>query len=499
LAEDAQQRAADVGAPDFGAVFQALANPHMVLDREFRYVEVNRAYCETTERSREEFLGRHVFDLLPNEGPSGAKMLASLQRVLETGQPDSIPLLAYPIPLPKSRSGRFEMRFWSTVQTPVLGRDGRTEFIIQNAIDVTNLQKLKQLAFGASGVPDPGEAVIFQRASEVEAANEALQKETEWLISLFQQAPGFISALAAPDLRIALANDATQQLIGHRQIVGRTFAEALPELAAQGYADLAYRVLQTREPYIGKTSSARLQRTPGGPLEERFVDFVYQPIFDAAGEASGVFVAGFDVTDRVQAEEQQKLLVDELNHRVKNTLATVQAIAAQTLRTTPEPAAFAQAFEARLMALSATHELLNAADWRSAALRDVVEVELNPYGGDRFCAEGPDVALAATEALALGLIFHELATNAAKYGSLSRPGGRVTVCWSLDRSDPAANCLELVWRETGGPTVGPPTRRGYGTRLIERSLGSSATSSLEFAPEGVVCRISLRLLGAPSA
>jgi len=498
LPEDAEERTAasvNVSAPDFAALFQALPTPHMVLDRELRYVEVNEAYCRTTERPREEFIGRKVFELLPNEGPSAERLLASLKRVLETGKSDSIPLLPYPIQLPKSRGGGFAMRYWSTVQTPLLGPDGRTEFIVQNTVDVTELQKLKQMAYGGGGAaPEPGEAVIFQRTREVEAANEALQKETQGLRSLFEQTPGFMAVLAAPDLRVVLANAAAQQLIGHRPIIGRTVREALPELVDQGFVAIIRKVLREGEPFVGRAQSVRLQRTPGAPLEERFLDFVYQPIVDPAGRAWGVFVEGADVTDRVLAEEQQRLLVDELNHRVKNTLATVQAIAAQTLRATPDPSAFNQAFEARLLALSATHELLTATSWRSAALKDVIKVELQPYGGDRFTAAGPDIDLAPTEALALGLIFHELATNAAKYGALSAARGRVAVTWSLNRRDLAGPLLELVWRETGGPRVEPPAKRGFGSRLIERSLGSAGSSVLEFHPDGVVCRISLRLL-----
>lgn len=466
----------------------------MVLDRDLRYIEVNQAYCTTTERRREEFIGRKVFELLPNEGPSGKRLLGSLKRVLETGKPDSIPLLAYPIQLPKTRGGGFAMRYWSTVNMPLLGPDGRTEYIVQNAVDVTELQQLKQMAYGGGGsAPGPGEAVIFQRTREVEAANEALQKETQGLRSLFEQTPGFMAVLAAPDLRIVLANAAAQRLIGHRPVIGRTVQEALPELVDQRFLAIIRKVLREREPFVGRAQSVRLQRTPDAALEERFLDFVYQPIVDPAGDAWGVFVEGADVTDRVLAEEQQRLLVDELNHRVKNTLATVQAVAAQTLRATPDPTAFNQAFEARLMALSATHELLTATSWRSAALKDVIQVELHPYGGDRFSAEGPELDLAPTEALALGLIFHELATNAAKHGALSAPGGRVAVTWSVNRHL-AGPRLELVWRESGGPPVQPPAKRGFGSRLIERSLGSAGSSVLEFHPDGVICRISLKLL-----
>jgi two-component sensor histidine kinase len=251
-------------------------------------------------------------------------------------------------------------------------------------------------------------------------------------------------------------------------------------------------VMIDREPFIGRAVSVRLQRTQGAPPEERFLDFIYQPIVGPDGEAVGVFVEGSDVTDRVRAETQQKLLLDELNHRVKNSLATVQSIAAQTLRNNPEPEAFREAFEARLLALSATHDLLTASNWRGAQLRDVLAMEFRPYGSERYEFEGPDVALSSNEALALGLLFHELATNAAKYGALSRPEGCVRVKWTVEDAR-----LSLTWREQGGPKVAPPTRRGFGSRLIERSLKGEigGDASLEFHEDGLTCRIALPLKG----
>jgi PAS domain S-box-containing protein len=482
----------DSAGLDFAGLFRLLPSPYMVLDLQLNFVEVNDAYCAVTERGRDELIGRNLFDLFPNDGPSGRRLRESLERVLETGRPDSLPLLSYPIRLPKTRRGGFEPRFWSAVHTPLPGPDGRPAYVMQNTVDVTDLQRLKQMAFGgARGALEPGEVVLLQRTREAEAINEALQQETQGLRDLFMQAPGFMAVLAAPDLRFALVNAAYQQLIGHRPLIGRTLEEALPEVAQQGFPALLRQVLRTHEAYIGEATSVLLQRSPDAPLEERFLDFVYQPIIGADGEAWGVFVEGSDVTGRVLAERQQKLLVDELNHRVKNTLASVQAIAAQTLRTTPEPPAFKQAFEARLLALSATHDVLTAAGWRSAGLDDVLKVELNPYGPERCRRAGPPVELEPGQALTLGLIFHELATNAVKYGALSGPGGQVTVIWTL--IDDGVRRLELVWRERNGPPVEPPAHRGFGSRLIERSLGADGSSVLDFDPAGLVCRLEMRL------
>ncbi len=470
---------------DFRTLFGVLPSPYMILDPDFRYVEVNQAYLDTVERKREELIGGNLFELFPSPGESEGLLRASFDRVLATGQRDTLALIPYPIERPASRGGGVEMRYWSAVHTPLLDADGKVAFIVQNTVDVTELHRLKAIAYG------PGETALMQRAEEVQRTNQFLLQETARLRDLFMQAPGFMAMLSGPTLTFTLVNHAYQQLIGHRPVVGMPVAEALPEVRGQGFIDLLSGVMRDRRPFIGSAVSVRLQRTPGAALEERFLDFIYQPIIGPDGEAVGVFVEGSDVTDRVRAEAQQKLLLDELNHRVKNTLATVQSIAAQTLRNNPEPEAFRETFEARLLALSATHDVLTASNWRSAQLRDVLAVEFKPYGAERYAMEGPDVALSATEALTLGLLFHELTTNAAKYGALSCADGCVRIAWTVE---PGPR-LSLTWREEGGPKVVAPTRRGFGSRLIERSLkgeiGGDAT--LDFHADGLSCRIVLPL------
>ena len=459
----------------------------MVLDRQLRYVEVNAAYEAATFRTREALIGGHLFDLFPDP-ENGERLRGSLQRVLDTGEPDTLAFIPYDI-----RTGDgMERRYWTAVHTPLRDASGAVAFVMQNTVDVTELHRLRRQADHR-----PGETDLLQRAREAETASRTLQRETAGLRDLFMQAPGFMAVLSGPDHVFTLSNTAYQQLTGHRDIIGKTVARALPELAGQGFSALLDTVFSTGEPYVGLSAPVTLIQTPGGAPQERFLDFIYQPIRNSDGAVVGIFVEGSDVTERVRAEEHRKLLLDELNHRVKNTLATVQSIAAQTVRATPDPVAFRTAFEARLMALSGVHNVLTSANWEGARLEELLRLELGPYGAARSSLEGPAVRLSAQEALTLALVTHELATNAARYGALSVPEGRVAVAWSQTRDDVGARRLTLDWRETGGPTVVAPTRQGFGSRLIQRSIqvDMKGETTMAFEPDGLRCRIALRLGG----
>lgn len=473
---------------DFNALFEVLPSPHNVLDRELRFVAVNSAYERATGRSREELIGRGMFEAFPNPGEAGRRLNESLNKVLQTGEPDTLAFIHYEIPGP---DGQMQDRYWTAVHTPILGQDGAVEFVLQNTVDVTDWQKAQAAAALPLGATPVGTALL-QRAQEAERAQVSAVQSGEEFQRLFRQAPGFIAVLTGPEHTFTFANDAYLKLIGGRQAVGRTAAQVLPEVVGQGFIDLLHQVQSSGEP-IGMTAAPVLLVGKDGALRQRFVDFTYQPIFDGKGGVSGIFVQGADRTNEVRAAERQKLLVDELNHRVKNSLATVQSIAAQTLRSTPDPAAFREAFEARIMALSTVHNLLTGAGWVGADLRGVLEGELSPYGAERVSLEGPKVELSAQEALSLAMLFHELATNAAKYGALSTAEGRLAVRWALD-----GKRLTLSWTERGGPAATMPTRRGFGSRLIERTasheLGGRATARYE--PEGLRLDLDVTVGGA---
>jgi two-component system CheB/CheR fusion protein len=200
-----------------------------------------------------------------------------------------------------------------------------------------------------------------------------------------------------------------------------------------------------------------------------------------------------DVTERKQWEKRQQLLLGELAHRVRNTLAVVQAIAHQSLRTSKSSQDFVDRFDGRLAALASAHSLLVNTDWQGADLATLARTQLEPYTSDnpdRVKISGEPVTLPADLATPFGLILHELATNAAKYGALSRPRGSVAIEWTVSRNDPRS--LKVVWREQGGPKVQQPTTSGFGSALIENGM-PSATVTREFKPSGLICTIELPL------
>ncbi len=323
--------------------------------------------------------------------------------------------------------------------------------------------------------------------------SNALRAELADLRALFQQAPGYMAVLRGPEHVFALVNDAFRRTVGDRDLIGQPVRKAMPELAGQGFFELLDEVHATGRPFVGHQMPMTLQRHPEEPVEQIFLDFVYQPIIGADGQISGIFVEGSDVTDRVRAAEYQQLLLNELNHRVKNTLATVQSIVSQTLRNAPTPPEARAVIEQRMIALSRAHDVLTREKWEGAELRVIVEQALAPFREpehDRFHVRGPGLRLSPRMALDLALALHELATNAVKYGALSSASGRIDLVWTADRQCTPPR-LKLRWTEKDGPPVEPPGRRGFGTRLIERSLAQDmgGQARIEFARTGVVCTV----------
>jgi PAS domain S-box-containing protein len=240
----------------------------------------------------------------------------------------------------------------------------------------------------------------------------------------------------------------------------------------------------------------RIRPADGGG--ERWVRTVGRIFFDASGRPLRGIGTLMDVSERKRDEERQRLLLAELSHRVKNTLATVQAIASRSLsgeRTLEEGR---HALTKRLRALAKTHDLLTASRWRGAGLRAVLEGELKPYG-KRARIAGPEVELTPKAAQTMGLVLHELATNAAKHGALSLPEGWLEVGWSFAPTDADGHhLLRLTWRERGGPPVTPPRWCGFGRTLIEQGLKHDLGGQvvLDFAAAGLVCELAVPITAA---
>jgi len=462
-------------------------------------------------------------------------------------------------------------------------------------------------------------AVVVETTARVLAERKAVA-HAERLQRLFEQAPGYIALLSGPDHKFEFRNEAHKRAFGQGDTITTAPQEVLADFASvRKMLDHAYA---TGERYSARAMPIEVRRRPDGPMEKVFVDFVLEPVTDDAGQVSGIFIEGFDVTEHVRAqtaveenqyrlsaalavarlgvfennletqdvtldarareihgfepdakltagdlfarlddrdaervrteisealmtgrrrqqyeyrirlpdgsirdivnmsdslpepdgrirrvigvfddvterrraEQRQLLLINELNHRVKNTLAIVQSIAAQTLRSAPDVTSARNAFEARLLALAAAHDLLTAESWRGARLTDVAASAMAPFEithRPQISRSGPPVWLTAPRALALSLALHELATNAAKYGALSHPEGRVLIRWKVVDG---GNLL-LSWIEEGGPPVTPPTRAGFGTRLLQRNLihELQGETAVTYAPEGVRCEIRFRI------
>lgn len=474
---------------DLVAAFDASPNPYMLLDRDLRFAGMNQAYLDVTQRTREELIGVHVMDVFgaaedgPDEGAS-QRLEGSFRKVLETGESDHVALLHYPIrTIGDHGEAVFDDRYWSCTHTPIKNEKGEVTHILQHTSDVSELVRARPTQDGPrSALDEMLGGGVFRRAMEVEADNQRLETERRQLSDVLLNAPGFVAVLSGPDHVIQFCNEACYRLVNHRDILGSSVQDALPELGKQGHLDFLNDVYETGEPVMGRQRAFTLQHSPDGPADVRYIDFAYQPIRDENAQVIGVFVQGHDVTDVVLAAERQKLMIDELNHRVKNTLATVQSIAMQTARTHEDPRSFAEAFEARLMALSHTHDLLTKSHWEGADLRSVLEHETKAHGIGRLTLNGPLIGLSPARALSLGMVFHELATNAAKYGALAHGDGRVTVDWCVvNHQSPQ---LKIVWTEVAGAPVREPERRGFGTRLIERNVRHDLRGTVEMSYTG---------------
>jgi PAS domain S-box-containing protein len=212
-----------------------------------------------------------------------------------------------------------------------------------------------------------------------------------------------------------------------------------------------------------------------------------KPRPDGDGRFAGFAGTVIDISERKETEERQTLMMRELDHRTKNMLAAVQAV--MRLTKAPDMTSFVETVEGRVQALATAHALIARHRWQGVGLRTLLTEQLAPYRGDRVRIEGPDIVATPSAAQALAMIIHELATNAAKYGALSRETGRIHV-----HLQPAARgCIRLIWREQGGPAAAPPSRRGLGSDIIRSSAQAQLDGRVDYdwRPEGLTLHLTI--------
>jgi PAS domain S-box-containing protein len=294
-------------------------------------------------------------------------------------------------------------------------------------------------------------------------------------------------AIVSKDLNgiIISWNKGAERLFGYaaREVVGKSITIVIPQDRQHEEVEILSRL--RRGEHIDHYETIR--RRKDGKLVD--ISLTISPVKDADGRVVGASKIARDITERKRSETQRDLMIAELNHRVKNTLATVISIARQSFPKHPEVEEALHAFDARIRALAQTHGRLAETNWSGVSFNTMVFDELAPYcrqDSANVSMSGPPVSLSPRCALTLGMVIHELATNAAKYGALSVAAGMVDLSWRVDF---AAGQLRIDWMESGGPKVVPPKRTGFGRRLIERALSSDLGSQvrMDFAEDGLKC------------
>jgi len=293
------------------------------------------------------------------------------------------------------------------------------------------------------------------------------------------------------DNPIIFANDSFLKMTGYArdEVLARPFNFLL---ASPGNDESLGEIESCFEPGASDGPEIQCSRKDGSDF---WASLFVNPVKDDDGKVVQHFISLVDMTRHKLAQQNAAMLIDELNHRVKNTLATVQSIVTQAMRGSADPSKVRELIESRIAALSRSHDLLGRDKWEGACLDDLVREAMAPFSAsvdraERFTIEGDDIRLLPKATLALGIAFHELATNAVKYGAFSNDSGTIAISWTLD-GDADDRWLCLHWRERGGPVVAPPTRKGFGSRVIEQGLAHELQGkiALTYPPEGVVCVI----------
>ncbi|WP_019905849.1 HWE histidine kinase domain-containing protein [Methylobacterium sp. 77] len=311
----------------------------------------------------------------------------------------------------------------------------------------------------------------------VEAAGEAILITT--------------AEIEEPGPSIVYANPAFTRLTGYeeREVTGRSPRLLQGPGTDRATLDHARASLRAGEAFQGEALN---YRKDGSTYR---VEWLITPIRDADGRITHWVSAQRDVTERRAFEDRQALMVRELHHRVKNTLATVQAVLNATMRSSVTMAEFGRAFSGRIISLARTHALITEDEAQVASFAGLLRAELNPYSeGGRIALEGPNLKLPSELAVPISMALHELTTNAVRHGALAHPDGRVAVTWDVEEG-PDGSCLAWVWNEHDGPPPTLPTREGFGTRLLNKILTAqtSAKVDIAFDTDGLRVRIKVPL------
>lgn len=377
----------------------------------------------------------------------------------------------------------------------------------------------------------------FRRASKALLAETQSEIPTAAADTGLQEFDQIIDALAVARTRRAEAERSLRDRTQELEVVLETAPAAVwftadPEVRhvrSNAHASRLLRVPPDSDISIGSGQMPHLQVFKGGlpcpvealPLEralrdERLRDEEYlfrfddgaeitlltsaEPLRDPGGNITGAVAIGIDISERKRNDERQTLLINELNHRVKNTLTTVQSIARRSLRTAGSLQDAERALGDRLIAVSRAYDVLTREHWEGSSVLSILNATIGGYTqGGRVHLDGPDLRLTPSNSVTFSLVVHELAVNATKYGALSGDQGRVDVIWTV-AADEGADLLTLIWRESGGPPVHPPTRSGFGSDLLRRLSEAAGTGhTLDFDPAGVVCVFSLRQEHEPAS
>lgn len=510
------------GSEDLARIFEAAPNPYLLLRVDaprFTIAAVNDAYLAATGTERPAIVGRGLFEVFPDnphdDSATGVSDLrSSLDRVLRDGAADGMGVQKYDIPR-RDGSGSFEVKYWSPLNTPVRNQDGEIDFIIHRVEDVTEFILAREQASAdlarkietVTAKADQMEAEVLRGGAQIKEANRELKHALERLADDNEklkdtglvQSRQLEAAIDAAQLGVWTLDHATSTLFtsdrcrkDHGWLSPEPFTrEAM--LAMVHPDDMPMRARKVNESLEHRTDlnvEYRIIR-PDGEVVWMLVRGKSE--FAPDGQPLRSMGVSLDITERKRAEQRQNALIAELNHRVKNTLASVQSIALQTSMAVREPREFFLAFDGRVRALVQAHDLLTANAWQGASLQEVVTRTMAPYAqlngtGHALEISGPPIRFSSEAAVTLHMAMHELATNAAKFGALSMPEGSVSVGWTIDRgTDPET--VEITWREQGGPPVAPPARRGFGSNLLQNGLARELGGSvmLSFNPSGLCC------------